>query len=105
MPGSTLTTSYDPVDALEVEFIHRPKQRLGTDEANGCRDFAEVVRAPGGLDPVKETERNVGEAPDSRGNTIRSREGVACPFRPLLSPSLPHVSASPQGICEISPEN
>ena len=41
----------------------------------------------------------------SSTENARSGEGFACPFRPLLSPSHPHVSASAQGICVIGLES
>jgi hypothetical protein len=80
----------DPMEAIKVQLVHWTEQRFRTDEANDSWDLAQVVRALGGLGPVKETERNVREGPDSRGNTRHSREGWICPFRPLLSLSLPH---------------
>src|SRR5215212_2221561 len=46
MSSTALTSRDDPVEILEVEFIHRNEEGFGADETDGRRDLAQVVRAP-----------------------------------------------------------
>src|SRR5690606_18722818 len=45
----TLAARNQPVDALEVELIHRAEERLGTDEADGRGNLPQEIGAPGVL--------------------------------------------------------
>lgn len=40
MPDPAFPTRNDPVNTLEIEFLHRPEEGFGTDEANRSRDPA-----------------------------------------------------------------
>jgi hypothetical protein len=46
MPRPALAAGDDPVEILQVKPVHGTEQRFGADEADGHRDFPEVVGVP-----------------------------------------------------------